>query len=136
MQHRIISKLLGIIPSSLIMSDNVIILQKCSVGLRSWCNTNCLQPYTASVCVRFYGSNPTLPFLKVFIITCFPAFFKIIRYSVIIMYCIAIIIWKMGKRLKVNWLNACTVPEKFRSIAHSPEEKELTEGDSVLRAAY
>ena len=26
-----------------------------------------------------------------------------------------------------------TVPEKFRSIAHSPEEKELTEGDPVLR---
>ena len=52
------------------------------------------------------------------------------------MYYIAIIIisWKMGKRLGVNWLNACTVPEKFRSIAHSPEEKELTEGDPVLRA--
>ena len=40
----------------------------------------------------------------------------------------------MGKRLGVNWLNACTVPEKFRSIAHSPEEK-LTEGDPVLRAS-
>ena len=54
-------------------------------------------------------------------------------YSVIIfMYYIAIISWKMGKRLEVNWLNACTVPEKFRSIAHSPEEKELTE---VLRAS-
>ena len=53
------------------------------------------------------------------------------------MYYIAIIIisWKMGKRLGVNWLNACTVPEKFRSIAHSPEEKELTEGDPVLRAS-
>ena len=50
------------------------------------------------------------------------------------MYYIAIIIisWKMGK---VNWLNACTAPEKFRSIAHSPEEKELTEGDPVLRAS-
>ena len=34
-----------------------------------------------------------------------------------------------------NWLNACTVPEKFRSIAHSPEEKELTDGDPVLRAS-
>ena len=53
------------------------------------------------------------------------------------MYYIAIIIisWKMGKRLGVNWLNACTVPEKFRSIAHSPEEKELTEGDPVLKAS-
>ena len=53
------------------------------------------------------------------------------------MYYIAIIIisWKMGKRLGVNWLNACTAPEKFRSIAHSPEEKELTEGDPVLRAS-
>ena len=42
------------------------------------------------------------------------------------MYYIAIIIisWKMGKRLGVNWLNA-----------HSPEEKELTEGDPVLRAS-
>ena len=52
------------------------------------------------------------------------------------MYYIAIIIisWKMGKRLGVNWLNASTVPEKFRSIAHSPEKKELTEGDPVLRA--
>ena len=49
------------------------------------------------------------------------------------MYYIAIIIisWKMGKR-GVNWLNACTVPEKFRS---SPEEKEVTEGDPVLRAS-
>ena len=59
------------------------------------------------------------------------------QYSVILfMYYIAIIIisWKMGKRLGVNWLNACTVPEKFRSIAHSPEEK-LTEGDPVLRAS-
>ena len=51
------------------------------------------------------------------------------------MYCIAIISWKIGKRLGVNWLNACTVPEKFRSIAHSPKEKELTEGDPVLRAS-
>ena len=51
------------------------------------------------------------------------------------MYCIAIISWKMGKRLGVNWLNACTVPEKFRSIAHSPEENKLTERDPVLRAS-
>ena len=50
------------------------------------------------------------------------------------MYCIAIISWKMGKMLGVNWLNACTVPEKFSSIAHSPDEKELTEGYPVLRA--
>ena len=41
----------------------------------------------------------------------------------------------MGKELGVIWLNACTVPEKFSSIAHSPEEKELTEGDPVLRAS-
>ena len=53
----------------------------------------------------------------------------------------------MGKSLGVNWVNACTVPEKFRSITHSPEEKrrpyalphspqekELTEGYPVLRA--
>ena len=51
------------------------------------------------------------------------------------MYCIAIISWKMGKRLGVNSLNACTLPEKFRSIAHSPVEKELTERDLVLRAS-
>ena len=51
------------------------------------------------------------------------------------MYSIAIISWKMGERLGVNWLNACAVPEKFRSIAHSPEEKELIEGDPVLRAS-
>ena len=54
------------------------------------------------------------------------------------MYYIAIIIisWKMhGQKVGVNWLNACTVPEKFRSIAHSPEEKELTEGDPLLRAS-
>ena len=48
---------------------------------------------------------------------------------------IIIISWKLGKSLGVNWLNACTVPEKFRSTAHSPEEKELTDGDPVLRAS-
>ena len=41
----------------------------------------------------------------------------------------------MGKRFGVNWFNACTVPEKFWSIAHSLEKKELTEGDPVLRAS-
>ena len=39
----------------------------------------------------------------------------------------------MGKKLEVNWLNACTVPEMFRSITQPPEEKELTEKDPVLR---
>ena len=48
--------------------------------------------------------------------------------------CYATISWKMGKRLGVKWLNVCTVKGKFRSIAHSPEEKELTEGDPLLRA--
>ena len=51
------------------------------------------------------------------------------------MYCIAKISWKKGKRLGVNWLNACTVPEKFKSIAHSPKEKGVTEGDPVLTAS-
>ena len=80
------------------------------------------------VCVHFYDSNPTLFLSKSFLLL-------LVEYSVIIMYCIAIISWKMAKRLGVNWLNACTVPEKFRSIAHSPKEKELTEGDPVLRAS-
>ena len=116
--------------NNIIMSDNVILLKNCSVGLRSWCNTYCLQPYRALFVFTLHSS-----IFKFFIITCFPPFLKIIRYSVIIMYCIAIICSKMGKGWGVNWLNACIVPEKFRSIAHSPEEKELTEGDSVLRAS-
>ena len=60
------------------MSDNVIIIFKnCSVGLRSWCNTYCLQPYTALFVFVFMAATLyTLPFLKVFIITCFPPFLK------------------------------------------------------------
>ena len=70
------------------MSDNVIIILKnCSVGLRLRCNTYCLQPYTALFVFVFYGSNPTLPFLKVFIITCFPPFFKIITLSLLLFAC-------------------------------------------------
>ena len=61
----------------------------------------------------------TLPFFKVFIITCFPPFFNYTVYSVFIfMYCIHVVVidWVVGKRLWVNWLYACTVPE-FRSVA-------------------
>ena len=78
--------------NNIIMSDNVIILKNCSVGLRSCCNTYCLQPYTT----LFVWQQPyTLPFLEVFIVTCF-LHFLIIWHSVIS--------WKMGKRLGVNWL--------------------------------
>ena len=120
------------------MSDNVIILNNCSVGLRSWCNTYCLQPYTALFVFVFMAATLHSSFFKGFYYNLFPSIFLNLQYSVnLFMYYIAIIIisLKMGKRLGVNWLNACTAPEKFRSIAHSPEEKELTEGDPVLRAS-
>ena len=66
------------------MSDNVIIILKnCSVGLRSWCNTYCLQPHTALLCLFLWQQPYTLPFLKVFIITYFPPFFKIITLSLL-----------------------------------------------------
>ena len=58
------------------MSDNVIILKNCSVGLRSWCNTYCMQPYTALFVFVLWQQPYTLPFLKVFVITCFPSFFN------------------------------------------------------------
>ena len=72
------------------MSDNVIIIFKnCSVGLRSWCNTYCLQPYAALFVFVFMAAtlHSTLPFLKVFIITCFPPFFKIIALSLLLFAC-------------------------------------------------
>ena len=94
--------------NDIIMSDNVIILKNCSVGLRSWCNTYCLQPYTALFVFVFMAATLHFSFFKGFYYNLFPSIFLIIRYSVIIMYCIAIISWKMDKWLGVNWLNACT----------------------------
>ena len=94
--------------NNIIMSNNVIIFKNCSVGLRSWCNTYCLQPYTALFVFVFMAATLHSSFFKGFYYNLFPSLFSIIRYSVVIMYCIAIISWKMDKRLGVNWLNACT----------------------------
>ena len=57
--------------NDIIMSDNVIILKNCSVGLRSWCNTYCLQPYTALFVFVFMAATLHFSFFKGFY-TCTP----------------------------------------------------------------
>ena len=65
------------------MSDNVIILNNCSVGLRSWCNTYCLQPYTALFVFVFMAATLHSSFFKGFYYNLFPSIFFNLQYSVI-----------------------------------------------------
>ena len=59
------------------MSDNVIIiLRNCSVGLRSRCNTYCLQPYTALFVFVFMAATLHSSFFKGFYYYLFPSLFK------------------------------------------------------------
>ena len=56
------------------MSDNVIIILKnCSVGLRSRCNTYCLQPYTALFVFVFMAATLHFSFFKGFYYNLFPS---------------------------------------------------------------
>ena len=62
------------------MSNNVIIIFKnCSVGLRSWCNTYCLQPYTALFVFVFMAATLHSSFFKGFYYYLFPSLF--LNYS-------------------------------------------------------
>ena len=62
--------------NNIIMSDNVIILKNCSVGLRSWCNTYCLQPYTALFVFVFIAATLHSSFFKGFYYYLFPSILK------------------------------------------------------------
>ena len=68
------------------MSDNVIIIFKnCSVGLRSWCNTYCLQPYTALFVFIFMAATLyiALFLFKKFLLLLVSLFFHYTVYSVL-----------------------------------------------------
>ena len=76
---------------SILWSNDIInkcsILKNCSVGLRLWCNTYCLQPYTALFVFVFMAATLHFSFFKGFFInTCFPPFFKIITLSLQCVY--------------------------------------------------
>ena len=70
--------------NNIIMSDNVIIiLRNCSVWLRSWCNTYCLQPYTALFVFVFMAALH-FSFFKGLYYNLFSSIFLTLRYRVII----------------------------------------------------
>ena len=73
----------------IIMSDNVIILKNCSVGLRSWCNTYCLQPYTALFVFVFMAATLHSSFYKSFYYNLFPSIFKnyMVQCNYIVLHC-------------------------------------------------
>ena len=98
------------------MSDNVIIILKnCSVGLRSWCNTYCLQPYMALFVFMFMAAT-LHSFLKGFLSLPFLKLYLLLRVLILVF----LKYWDFG--------------DTNISVLHSPKEKELTEGDPVLKA--
>ena len=83
------------------MSDNVIIILKnCSVGLRSWCNTYCLQPYTALFVFVFMAATLHFSFFKGFYYNLFPSIFKQVDFE------------KMSRH-RIQWLLACNLLSNF-----------------------